>query len=148
MKKSTVETAVGIFVLIGIACVGYLTIKLGQMELLDGNYYLLNARFESVSGLTRGAVVEVAGVHIGQVDAIQLDPESQTAMVSMKIKKGVELSDDVIASVRTSGLIGDKYIKLAPGGSDDILKPGDMITETESALDVEELISKYVFGDV
>lgn len=148
MKKSTIETAVGIFVLIGIACVGYMTIKLGQMELLGGNYYFLKARFESVSGLTRGAVVEIAGVRIGQVDGIDLDSESQMAMVSMKILKEVTLSDDVIASVRTSGLIGDKYIKLAPGGSDEILKPGDTITETESALDVEELISKYVFGDI
>jgi len=69
-------------------------------------------------------------------------------MVEMKIQNEVHLSDDVMASVKTSGLIGDKYIKLMPGGSEDMLKPGDMIVDTESALDIEELVSKYVFGGV
>lgn len=140
--------AVGIFVLIGIICVGYLTIRLGKMQLIGGNYYDLNARFMSVSGLKSGAQVEMAGVQIGQVESIELDYEQQVAVVNLKIDKSVELTDDVIASVKTSGLIGDKYINLTPGGSDEILKSGDAITETESALDLEELISKYVFGDV
>ncbi len=148
MKKASVETAVGIFVVIGILCIGYLTIKLGNMEWIGDNYYPLYARFQSVSGLSSGAYVEMAGVEIGKVDSIALDPERLVAKVTLKIQKGVVLTDDVIASVKTSGLIGDKYIKLSPGGSDEILKPGDMITETESALDLEELISKYVFGGV
>jgi phospholipid/cholesterol/gamma-HCH transport system substrate-binding protein len=148
MKKGSVETAVGIFVVIGIVCVGYLTIKLGKMELLGDNYYPLYATFQCVSGLTEGAYVEMAGVRIGQVDGISLDPKKAVAKVKLKITKGVVLTDDVIASVKTAGLIGDKYIKISPGGSDEVLKEGDSIVETESAVDLEELISKYVFGGV
>ena len=148
MKKSSIETAVGIFVLIGIACVGYLTIKLGKMEWIGDNYYPVYARFQSISGLKAGTQVEMAGVEIGKVGSITLDQERQVAVVKLKIKKGVILTDDVIASIKTSGLIGDKYINIYPGGSDEILKPGDLITETESAIDMEELISKYIFGGV
>lgn len=148
MKQSSVEVGVGIFVLIGIVCVGYLTLRLGELELLKGDYYHLNARFRSVSGLKVGAQVEIAGVQVGQVDGIALDGEDMNARVSLKIKNDVKLGDDVIASVKTAGLIGDKYIKLSPGGSADMLKPGDLITDTESALDIEELISRYAFGSV
>jgi len=148
MKKSSIEIAVGLFVVLGILCVGYLTIRLGKMELIGGNYYTLNARFESAAGLKSGAQVEIAGVQVGQVDSIYLDNIEQTAIVKMKIDREVVLTDDVIASVKTSGLIGDKYINLTPGGSDEILNSGDTITETESALDLEELVSKYVFGGV
>lgn len=148
MKRASIETAVGLFVFIGILCVGYLTIKLGKMELLGKDYYLLQAQFESVTGLKEGANVEMAGVPIGKVDAISLDLERQTARVRLKIQGDVVVTDDAIASVKTTGLIGDKYIKLSPGGSDIVLKPGDTLIETESALDIEELISKYVFGGV
>ncbi|UCG07974.1 MAG: outer membrane lipid asymmetry maintenance protein MlaD [Desulfobacterales bacterium] len=148
MSKTSLELGVGIFVLIGILCVGYLTIRLGKMELLGNEHYYLNARFLSVEGLKKGAQVVIAGVEVGQVDHISLDAEEQVAIVRMRIRKGVTLTDDVIASVKTSGLIGDKYIKLSPGGSDQVLKEGEMITETESSLDIEELISKYAFGDV
>jgi len=148
MKRASIEVSVGIFVLIGIICVGYLTIRLGKMELLGDNYYPLNARFLSVSGLKTGTEVEMAGVQIGMVDSITLDRERKMALVKLKIRKDVILSDDVIASVKTAGLIGDKYIRLSPGGSDQVLKPDDFITETESAVDLEELISKYVFGKV
>lgn len=147
MKKTPVETAVGVFVLIGLICVAYLTVKLGKMEWFGDDYYTLEARFDSVSGLKTGAMVDMAGVEIGRVDDISLDNKRQVAIVRLKIKKGVVLTDDVIASVKTSGLIGDKYIRLTPGGSDRILKSGDMIVDTESALDIEELISKYVFGN-
>ncbi len=148
MSKTSLELGVGIFVLIGILCVGYLTIRLGKMELLGNEHYYLNARFLSVEGLKKGAQVVIAGVEVGQVDHISLDAEEQVAIVRMRIRKDVTLTDDVIASVKTSGLIGDKYIKLSPGGSDQVLKEGEMITETESSLDIEELISKYAFGDV
>ena len=148
MQKTNLEMAVGIFVLVGIFCVGYLTIKLGKMEILGDNHYEYSARFDSVTGLKNGSEVEIAGVKVGQVERITLDPESMMAVAHLKIRKDIELSDDVIAAVKTAGLIGDKYISLIPGGSPDILKPGDMIIETESALDIEELVSKYVFGDV
>jgi phospholipid/cholesterol/gamma-HCH transport system substrate-binding protein len=148
MRKSSVELSVGVFVLIGILCVGYLTIKLGKMELLGENHYNLVARFDSVTGLRVGASVELAGVPVGKVAAIELDPERLAARVRLKIERQVQLHDDVIASVKTAGLIGDKYIKLTPGGSGTMLEPNDEITETESAVDLEELISKYVFGGV
>lgn len=148
MKKTSLEIWVGIFVLIGIICLGYLTIKLGKMDLLGDSYYSLYARFQSVSGLKTGADVEMAGVKIGQVDSISLDHERQIANVKLEIMKDVVLTDDVIASVKTAGLIGDKYINILSGGSDAILKDGDVITETESAVDIENLISKYVFGGV
>ena len=148
MNRSLVEIGVGIFVLIGIICVGYLTVRLGKMELFGVDYYSVSAQFQSIAGLKNGASVEVAGVQIGKVDAISLDKKEMAAVVKMKIQKGVVLNDDVIASIKTAGLIGDKYIKLTPGGSGVILNPGGMIIETESAIDLEALISKYVFGGV
>lgn len=148
MKNASIETAVGIFVLIGIVCIGYLTVKLGKMEWFGNDQYPVLAQFQSVSGLKAGAHVEIAGVEIGKVESITLEPVRQVAVVKMRIRNGVELSEDVIASVKTAGMIGDKYIKLAPGGSETLLQPGGMITETESAVDLEDLISKYVFGDV
>ena len=148
MNKAAIETAVGIFVLIGILCVGYLTVKLGRMEILGRDYYHVNAQFESVTGLKAGASIEMAGVPIGEVDAIHLNIERQVAHVRLKIQSEVTITDDTIASVKTRGLIGDKYIKLSPGGSDLILKSGETIIDTESAVDIEDLISKYVFGGV
>jgi len=148
MKKYSIETSVGIFVFIGMLCVTYLAVRLGKMELIGNNYYSLYARFSSVSGLKAGAYIEMAGVQIGQVDSVFLDQEEQVAVVKMKIQKEIILTDDVIASVKTSGLIGDKYIEVFAGGSDNVLKAGDLITETESPVDLEELISEYVFGGV
>jgi phospholipid/cholesterol/gamma-HCH transport system substrate-binding protein len=146
MKKSSLEMAVGLFVVIGLLCVGYLTIKLGKMEILGDNHYTLYARFSSATGLKPGSNVEIAGVRIGQVEDVTLEPVMKIAMVKMKIEKGLELEDDAIASVKTSGLIGDKFIMITPGGSGEMLEAGGMITETESALDIEDLVSKYVFG--
>jgi phospholipid/cholesterol/gamma-HCH transport system substrate-binding protein len=148
MKRSTIEITAGIFVLLGILCMGYLTIKLGRMEWVGGDHYPIYAKFQSVSGLTKGAKVEISGVQVGSVDEIALDQNRSVAVVRMKLKKDLKLTDDAIASVKTSGLIGDKYIRISPGGSEKLLKPGDTMTETESALDLEELISKYVFGKV
>jgi phospholipid/cholesterol/gamma-HCH transport system substrate-binding protein len=149
MKKASLEISVGIFVLVGILCLGYLSIKLGKMELLGGNTYDLTANFDSVSGLRQGASVEIAGVEVGRVDQIVLDPKSgYTARVVLRINSGIELQDDVIASVRTRGIIGDKFVQLKPGGSDRLLHNGGRIRETESAIDFESLISKYIHGSV
>ena len=149
MKKATVETVVGVFVLIGILCLAYLSIKLGKMELIGGNYYEVSALFSSVSGLKSGATVEIAGVEVGRVDRIDLDPKSGTeAKVFLQIRKGVHLTDDVIASIRTRGLIGDKYVLLKPGGSDRPISAGGAIRDTEPAIDFEELFSKYIHGQV
>lgn len=148
MKKSSVEMAVGVFVIIGVICVSYLAIHLGDFELFSDRYYSLYARFQSVSGLKKGAAVELAGVEVGDVESIELDPVRQVAIVRLKISNDITLTEDVIASIKTSGLIGDKFVELSPGGADRILKHEDMITETESPIDIEELISKYVFGSL
>lgn len=148
MKRTSVELAVGTFVFISMLAVGYLTIKLGRMELLQGNYYLVTARFQNVAGLKAGSSVEIAGVPVGRVSGIKVNRETFAAMVEMKIDKGVVLTDDTIASVKTQGLIGDKFIKLSPGGSETDLKSGDVMIETESAIDIEELISRYIMGKV
>jgi len=146
MERSSIELMVGIFMFMGIICIGYLTVNLGEIGLFGNDYYYLNANFNSVSGLKVGADVEMSGVKIGQIDKIDLNQEKQAATVRLKIRKDIELTDDVIASVKTAGLIGDKYISILPGGSDVILKAGDYIIDTESAVDLEDLISKYVFG--
>lgn len=149
MNIAKLEMMVGIFMIIGILCLGYVSIKLGKMELLGGDYYTLSAGFDSVSGLKPGARVEVAGVEVGKVDRITLDVKSgDRALAYLKIKTGVKITDDVIASVRTSGIIGDKFIKLKPGGSERMLKNNDQIRETESAIDIEELVSKFIHGKV
>lgn len=149
MEKARLETIVGIFVLVGILCLGYLSIKLGKMELIGGDYYEVSANFDSISGLRTGASVEIAGVEVGRVERIELDEkEGYTAKVTFRIDSGVELQDDVIASVRTRGIIGDKYILLKPGGSDRLLKNGGRIRDVESAIDFESLISKFIHGKV
>ena len=142
------NTIIGVFVAIGLVCVGYLTIKLGRMEVFGDSGYTVSARFTSVAGLRVGANVEIAGVAIGRVSAIRLDNEDFTAIVDMHIDKGVPLSEDVMASVKTSGLIGDKYIAITPGGAEEMLAAGSTITDTEPTLDIEALIGKVVFGGV
>jgi phospholipid/cholesterol/gamma-HCH transport system substrate-binding protein len=149
MNMAKLEITVGVFMLIGMLCLGYISIKLGKMEIMGGDYYTVSAEFDSVSGLKPGARIEVAGVEIGKVDRISLNPKSgDRAVTIMKIKTGIKITDDVIASVRTSGIIGDKFIMLKPGGSDRFLTNNSTIRETESAIDIEELVSKFIHGKV
>ncbi len=150
MRDYARDSFVGIFVIIGLVCVAYLTIKLGKMEISSSDTYSIHAKFNSIAGLRVGANIEIAGVNVGRVSDIKLEQndEGSLAVVTLKIKNGVELSDTAIASVKTSGLIGDKYISISPGGSPDMLKNGQEITDTESALDIESMISKYIFGKV
>ncbi len=142
------EVFVGIFVLIGLLCTAYLTVKLGRMEVFGSNGYELQARFNSVAGLRVGASVEVAGVQVGRVAVIKLDNMSSQAIVTLYLDNQLKFTDDTIASIKTSGLIGDKFISLSPGGSDILLEAGDEISDTESAVDLESLISKFAFGGV
>lgn len=142
------EAAVGFFVLIGLICLGYLTIKLGKMELFNSDGYSVFATFTSVSGLKPGAEVDIAGVKVGRVKSIRLDNKLSRAIVELNVSNNIHLTDDAIASVKTSGLIGDKYISISPGGTGEPLKNGDEIIDTESSVDLESLISKYIFGKV
>lgn len=148
MKRITLELIVGVFVLAGLLCLSYLSIKLGKMELVGGDYYEVTSEFDSVSGLKKGASVELAGVEVGRVDRVDLDPKTDRARLHLKIRKGIRLQDDAIASVRTRGIIGDKFIKLSPGGSETLIADNGRIRDTESAVDLEELLSKYIHGKV
>jgi phospholipid/cholesterol/gamma-HCH transport system substrate-binding protein len=146
MERSKVNVAVGIFVVLGILALGYLSIRLGKVSFLGGGGYVVTADFPSVGGLKAGSSVEIAGVEIGRVDSIGL--ADYQARVVLKIESDVKLQEDSIASIKTKGLIGEKYIRISPGGSDKIIPPGGRVREVEAPVDFEELLSKYIFGKV
>ena len=145
MKKMNVEMIVGAFLLAGFVSFAWLAVKMGDINPFANETYPVTARFTSISGLKEGSTIELAGVTVGKVSNIELDTDDYEAVVHMNIDKQVELQDDSIASIRTAGIIGDKYIKLSPGGSDIILEAGDEIEETEPSISLEELVSKYIF---
>ena len=148
MKKYSKETVVGIFVVIGLICIAYMTVKLGNVGFLGENTYSLTAKFSTVTGLRVGNPVNMLGLEIGRVAKFEMDQEDQVAIVTLEINKGIEVYDDAIASIKTEGLIGDKFISIDAGGGGDLLADGDEITDTESPTDIMELVSKYAFGDV
>ncbi len=145
MNKINVEMIVGLFLLVGLLAVSYLAVKMGDLDLFSDDSYPVTARFTSISGLKEGAVVELGGVKIGKVAGIELDRDEYEAVVDLNIYKGVRLQDDSIASIRTAGIIGDRFVNITPGGSEDFLQAGGEIEETESAISLEELVSKYIF---
>ena len=146
MERSRVNIAVGLFVLIGIAGLAYLSIQLGRVSFLGATGYVVTADFPSVGGLKAGSTVEIAGVEIGRVEAIGL--ADYQARVTLRIHAGVKLQEDSIASIKTKGLIGEKYLRISPGGSDRLIPPRGRIREVEAPVDFEELLSKYIFGKV
>jgi phospholipid/cholesterol/gamma-HCH transport system substrate-binding protein len=148
MKKYSKETVVGVFVVIGLICIAYMTVKLGNVGFLGDRSYRLTARFNSVTGLRVGNPINMLGLEIGRVAKFTMDQENQQAIVLLEINKGIEIYDDAIASIKTEGLIGDKYISIDAGGGGDLLEDGDQITDTESPTDIMDLVSKYAFGDV
>lgn len=148
MKKYAMETVVGIFVVFGLLCVGYMTVKLGKVDLLRGDSYSLVAKFTTVTGLRIGSPVNILGIEVGQVEKITMDQENLRAVVKMRIKKGVKIYDDAIASIKTEGLIGDKYLSIDPGGGGSLLANNGVIIDTQAGVDIEQLISKYAFGEV
>jgi phospholipid/cholesterol/gamma-HCH transport system substrate-binding protein len=148
MRKYSKETTVGIFVVIGLVAIGYLTIQLGDVSFFGDNTYPLYARFSSVTGLRAGSAVNMLGLEIGKVDSLTIDQEKQQAVVKLRIHKGIKIYEDAIASIKTEGLIGDKFISIDAGGSESVLKPGGSILDTQAPTDLMELISKYAFGDV
>ena len=125
-----------------------MAVKLGNVSLVGDNTKTYYAPFSTVSGLRVGNSVEMLGMEIGRVAAFQMDQEKLQAIVTIQVDKKVEVYDDAIASIKTAGLIGDKFINIDPGGGGDLLADGDTIIETESPVDLGELISKYAFGDV
>lgn len=146
--KRKTAVAVGIFMLIGLVCVAYLALRPGDLNLYPRKQYQITARFTSASGLRQGAYVEAGGVRVGSVAAIRFDPEKYVAVVTLAIDQNVPVAKDAVASIRTAGIIGDKFIKITPGGAEEILADGMEIRETEPSINLEELISKYIFeGD-
>lgn len=145
-NQGRTELIVGVFVLVGIICLGYLAIRLGKLEVLGNNGYVVYADFASVAGLKVGDPVEIAGVKVGKVEAINLADDR--ARLGLRVEPQVKLQEDAIASVRARGLIGDKFVMISPGAADKLLGAGDKIRETESPPDISDVIGKYVAGDL
>lgn len=146
MNKLNIQLITGIFVMLGIAAFTYLAVNVGGVRFTEQPGYTLHARFTNISGLRAGAIIEAAGVRIGTVSAIEFDPETYEAIVSLRINQEVPVQEDAIASIRTQGIIGEKFVKISPGGFDETLSDGGEIYETESAVSLEELVSKYIFS--
>ncbi|MCE3253829.1 MAG: ttg2C [Cellvibrio sp.] len=144
MKIRTMEISVGAFMLAGILALVFLAIKVSGLNLNEstGKTYTLYAHFNNAAGLTPGAQVTVAGVMIGRVSAIALDPKDNRAKVEMAIKTDVDfLPQDSIAAIQTAGILGEKYISIVVGGDSELLADGSNIVDTQSALVLEDLIS-------
>ncbi len=146
MEKTKLELVVGAFVLVGIVCLAYLSIKLGKLEMVGGDVYEVEAQFNSASGLKPGTAVEIAGVEVGRIRGITLIEDR--AKVILAVNRTVKLYTDTIASIKSRGIIGEKFLSLSPGGGGDPLKPGDTIRDTESGLDLEQLVGQFVHGKV
>jgi phospholipid/cholesterol/gamma-HCH transport system substrate-binding protein len=146
MEKTKLEMVVGVFVLVGLLCLAYLSVKLGKLELVSGDVYEVDAQFNSASGIKPGSTIEIAGVEVGRVRGITLIEDR--AKVTLAVNNSIKLYTDTIASIKTRGIIGEKFLALTPGGGGDRLKPGGTIRDTESGLDLEELVSQYVHGKV
>jgi len=140
-----IEISVGIFVFIGIVGMFYMALKLGEVGGLGASGYVVTADFDDIGGVRAGADVMIAGVVVGRVDDVRLNKDDQ-AELTLRIHDGINLTADVIASIRTKGIIGDRFIRLSQGGDDTYLKNGDAIEETESAISLEGLVSKYIFN--
>lgn len=143
MRRSlSIEFFVGLFTIVCCGAMGWLAVGLGGVDIFPSTTYEIFADFDNISGLKNGASVEIAGVQIGSVvDAVLEDP---SAKVKLKISNDVAIHDDDIAAIRTKGIIGDRYIKISRGGSDMKIGAGGTITETESVVDIEDLIGKIV----
>ncbi|MFZ0451908.1 MAG: outer membrane lipid asymmetry maintenance protein MlaD [Desulfatiglandaceae bacterium] len=144
MKKFDLELSVGLFMIAGILCLGYLSVRLAKMEVFGSQGYDIQAEFSNSGGLKNGASVVIAGVQIGRVKDIKL--KDYQAVVSLHIPDEIKIQEDSIATIKTKGLIGEKYVEITPGGSEKILKSGGKIRDTQPPIDLEQLISSYVFG--
>jgi phospholipid/cholesterol/gamma-HCH transport system substrate-binding protein len=146
MSRSTIDLWVGIFVTIGIAAILFLALKVGNLtSVSSAPGYRLQAAFDNIGGLKLRAPVKAAGVVVGRVEQIKLDPQTYQAVVSMKIDRGFQFTKDTIASILTSGLLGEVYIGLDSGGDTQMLADGGRIAKTQSAIVLEKLIGQFMF---
>ena len=145
--KAQHEKSVGIFVLCGLACLWYFAFQLGTRSVSQTDSYPLRARFSNLSGISVGATVSIAGVPIGAVTRLSLSDDF-SAIVEMRVRKDIRVPEDSVASVRSKGLLGDKFVSLSPGGSDRYLAPDALMTDTESSVDLESILSRFAFGNV
>ena len=145
-KRINLELVVGVFMIIGVLCLGYLSVTVAKVNLWGPSGYDVVAIFSDVGGLKCDSSVMIAGVEVGRVKSISLSNDA--ARVVLQIDPGLQLHEDAIVSVKTSGLIGEKYVRISVGSADEIIKPGGRIRQTESVVDLMDLISKYAFGSI
>lgn len=147
MGRKGIETLVGLFVLLGMLAIVFLALKAANLASFRlGNTYVVTARFDNIGGLKVRAPVKSAGVTVGRVTAIALDTQTYQGSVTIELEQGVQFPDDTSAKILTSGLLGDQYIGLEPGGSDKNLKAGDRIRMTQSAVVLENLIGQFLYS--
>lgn len=147
MERSTIDLWVGVFVALGILGIVFMALRVGNLTSIASTPgYHLSARFDNIGGLKARAPVKSAGVVVGRVESIKLDPKTYEAVVSLRIDQGYQFTKDTIASILTSGLLGEQYIGLEPGGDTAMLKEGDGVTKTQSAIVLEKLLSQFLFG--
>lgn len=148
MQKYSVETTVGVFLALGLLSIGYMSVKVGDVSFRRNNTYSLFARFTSVTGLRVGSPIYMFGLKVGKAERLTIDQEHQQVVVEARIQKGIRVYDDAIVSIKTEGLIGDKYLALDPGGAGKLIEPGGTITETLPPVEIYDIISRYAFGNV
>jgi phospholipid/cholesterol/gamma-HCH transport system substrate-binding protein len=146
LNRAALDLWVGIFVAFGIGAILFLALKVGNLiNFASAPGYRLEARFDNIGGLKLRAPVKAAGVVVGRVESITLDPTTYQAVVALKIDQGYQFTADTIASILTSGLLGDVYIGLDPGGDTNMLADGGKVTKTQSGIVLEKLIGQFLF---
>lgn len=146
MNRATLDLWVGIFVAIGLGSLLFLALKVGNLSFASGGEtYRLQAKFDNIGGLKARGAVKSAGVVVGRVSQIHLDPEAFVAVVTMHVDTRYKFPRDTFATINTSGLLGEQYIGLDVGGDTEMLKDGDLVKKTQSAVVLEKLISQFMF---
>jgi phospholipid/cholesterol/gamma-HCH transport system substrate-binding protein len=147
MNRAAIDLWVGFFVALGLAALLFLALKVGNLSSTDvGETYVLQARFDNIGGLKVRAPVKSAGVVVGRVGEIRFDAESYTALVSLQIDKRYRFPRDTFATINTSGLLGEQYVGFEVGGDSEVLKAGEVMKKTQSAMVLEKLISQFMFN--
>jgi phospholipid/cholesterol/gamma-HCH transport system substrate-binding protein len=148
MNIRKTEISVGLFVTVGLLALVYLAVVAGGGRLATPHSHLVSARFTNASGLKPGSTVRIAGVSVGEVKTVGLKPDDMSALVTFRVESRLKLGEDTVAAIRSAGLLGDKFINLKPGSSATALKPGAVIVDTESTIDLEDIIARFAFGSV